>query len=66
MAFNSRRLVGQLISAFSERYLCRHITIGAVNAHSSGVGPGFLEMGFTYIKTWGRFADFISFSLNIP
>ena len=28
--------------------------------------PGFLERGFIHIKKWGvRFADFISFFLNI-
>ena len=30
-------------------------------------GPGFLERRFICIKIWGfRFADFISFFLNIP
>ena len=32
-----------------------------------GADPGFLERGFICIKVWGvRFADFISFFLNIP
>ena len=33
----------------------------------AGADPGFLEWGFICIKGWGvRFADFISFFLNIP
>ena len=32
----------------------------------TGANRGVLEMGFICIKVWGRFADFISFSLNIP
>ena len=34
----------------------------------SGVDPGFLERGFTYIykDVGGCFADFISFCFNIP
>ena len=32
----------------------------------AGADAGFLEMGFIYIKVWDGFADFISFSLNIP
>ena len=35
-------------------------------AGCAGVDPGFLERGFVCIKVWGiRFADFISFFLNI-
>ena len=34
---------------------------------ATGADPGFLESGFVCIKVWGvRFADFISFFLNIP
>ena len=33
----------------------------------AGADPGFLEGGFICIKVWGvRFADFVSFFLNIP
>ena len=33
----------------------------------SGLDQGFLERGFICIKVWGiRFADFISFFLNVP
>ena len=34
---------------------------------AAGADPGFLERGFICIMVWeGRFADFISFYLNIP
>ena len=32
----------------------------------TGADPGFLESGFRYGKDGVRFADFISFFLNIP
>ena len=34
--------------------------------NKAGTDPGFLEKGFRCVKEWGRFADFISFFLNIP
>ena len=50
-------------------FIDKHMVCNTVfHRHNSGVDPGFLEKGFICIKGWGgvRFANFISFFLNIP
>ena len=43
------------------------VRVSLICLNGSGADLGFLERGFVFIKVWGfRFAELISFFLNIP
>ena len=60
------RLNGSAGSSAPLFFACNKVRFSHIEAHT-GADPGFLERGFICINVWGvRFADLISFFLNIP